>query len=133
MVSDVAPLKRMRVLAVDDEPDSLSLLQFILEDAGAEVQTASNGLVALQILPQFNPNLLVSDISMPEMNGHELLKKIRTLHPNLKIPAIALTAYASSSDKEYALRLGFEQYCSKPVEPENLIQGIVNLIKNQAK
>lgn len=128
MVSDVAPLTGMRVLAVDDEPDSLSLLQFILEDAGAEVLTASNGLVALELLPQFNPNLIVSDISMPEMSGHELLQKIRTLHPNLQIPAIALTAYASSSDKEYALRLGFEQYFSKPVEPENLIQGIVNLI-----
>lgn len=133
IISDVAPLTGMRVLAVDDEPDSLSLLQFILEDAGAEVQTASNGLVALDLLRHFNANLIVSDISMPEINGHELLQKIRTLHPNLKIPAIALTAYASSSDKEYALRLGFEQYFSKPVEPENLIRGIVNLIKNEAK
>ncbi len=131
IISDVAPLSGMRVLAVDDEPDSLSLLQFILEDAGAEVQTASNSSVALALLPQFSPNLLVSDISMPEMNGHELLQKIRTLHPDLKIPAIALTAYASSSDREYALRLGFEQYFSKPVEPEHLIQGIVSLIRRK--
>ena len=121
-------LAGISILAVDDEPDSLELLKFILEEAGAEVQTAPCGSVALEILSQFNPSLIVSDIAMPDINGHELLQQIRTRYPERQIPAIALTAYASSSDRDYALRIGFEQYFSKPIEPEVLVRTIVSLI-----
>jgi PAS domain S-box-containing protein len=128
IASDESPLAGIRILAVDDEPDSLELLQFILENAGAEVQTANSGSVALEVLKQFNPNLLVRDISMPDLNGHELLQQIRTIYPERQILAIALTAYASSSDRDYARRMGFEKYFSKPIEPEVLVRAIVNLL-----
>jgi PAS domain S-box-containing protein len=124
---DASALAGIRILAVDDEPDSLQLLQFILESAGAEVQTASSGSAALEIFSQFNPNFLVSDIAMPDLNGHQLLQQIRAEHPEREILAIALTAYASSSDREYALRIGFERYFSKPIEPAVLVQAIVSL------
>jgi PAS domain S-box-containing protein len=124
-----SPLAGIRILAVDDEPDSLELLQFILENAGAEVQTASSGSVALELIPQFNPSFMVSDIAMPDLNGHQLLQQINTLYPQQQIMAIALTAYASSSDRDYALRMGFEKYFSKPIEPEVLIAAIVSLIR----
>lgn len=123
-----SPLTGIRILAVDDEPDSLELLRFILEEAGAEVRTASSGSVALDILPQFNPSLIVSDIAMPDLNGYELLQQIRMLYPDRQIPAIALTAYTSSSDREYSMRIGFEKYFSKPIEPEALVQYIISSI-----
>jgi PAS domain S-box-containing protein len=125
---DASPLAGIRILAVDDEPDSLELLRFILESAGAEVETAPSGSVALEILAQFNPHLLVSDIAMPDLNGHELLQQIRIIYPERQILAIALTAYASSSDRDYSLRIGFEKYFSKPIEPEVLVRAIVSLV-----
>jgi PAS domain S-box-containing protein len=128
--SQTTSLNGIRILAVDDEPDSLELLRFILQEAGAEVQTAPSGSVALEVLRQFNPNLLVSDIAMPDLNGHELLQQIRMIYQDRQIPAIALTAYASSSDRDYALRVGFDKYFSKPIEPEVLIEAIVSLVKN---
>jgi PAS domain S-box-containing protein len=124
-----SPLAGIPILAVDDEPDSLELLRFILENAGAEVQTASSAKVALELIPQFNPRFLVSDIAMPDLNGHQLLQQIKTLYPQQQILAIALTAYASSSDRDYALRMGFEKYFSKPIEPEVLVAAIVSLIR----
>jgi PAS domain S-box-containing protein len=126
---DAVPLAGISILAVDDEPDSLELLKFILEEAGAEVQTAPCGSIALEILSQFNPSLIVSDIAMPDINGHQLLQQIRTRYSERQIPAIALTAYASSSDRDYALRIGFEQYFSKPIEPEVLVRAIVSLVR----
>lgn len=127
-VTDENPLAGIRILAIDDEPDSLELLRFILDNAGAEVQTASNGAIALDLISQFDFELLVSDIAMPDINGHELIQQIQTLYPERRIRAIALTAYASSSDRDYSLRLGFEKYFSKPIDPEVLITAIVNLI-----
>lgn len=127
---DTVPLAGISLLAVDDEPDSLELLKFILEEAGANVQTAKSGSVALAILAQFNPSLIISDIAMPDINGHELLQQIRTRYPERQIPAIALTAYASSSDRDYALRIGFEKYFSKPIEPAVLVRAIVSLVQN---
>ncbi|MGL5804785.1 MAG: response regulator [Xenococcaceae cyanobacterium] len=125
---DAPSLTGIRILAVDDEADSLELLRFILEEAGAEVRTASSGSVALDILPQFNPSLIVSDIAMPDLNGYQLLQQIRTLYPDRQIPAIALTAYTSSSDREYSMRIGFERCFSKPIEPEALVQYIIGSI-----
>jgi PAS domain S-box-containing protein len=129
IITDTTPLSGISLLAVDDEPDSLELLKFILEEAGADVQTAESGSVALEILAQFNPSLIISDIAMPDINGHELLQQIRTRYPEPPIPAIALTAYASSSDRDYALRIGFEKYFSKPIEPEVLVRAIVSLVR----
>lgn len=127
-VVDENPLAGVHILAIDDEPDSLELLRFILENAGAEVHTATNGVVALDLISQFNFDLLVSDIAMPDLNGHELIQQIQTLYPERQIRAIALTAYASSSDRDYSLRLGFEQYFSKPIDPAVLVAAIVSLI-----
>ncbi len=127
-VTDENPLAGIRILAIDDEPDSLELLRFILEDAGAEMQTATNGAVALDLISQFDFDLLVSDIAMSDINGHELIQQIQTLYPERQIRAIALTAYASSSDRDYSLRIGFERYFSKPIEPKVLVAEIVSLL-----
>jgi PAS domain S-box-containing protein len=123
-----ASLAGIRVLVVDDEPDMLNLITFVLAEAGADVQPAMKATDALKQLPLFQPNILISDISMPGSNGYELLQQIRS-QPNGNIPAIALTAYASSTYEERSLQAGFQQHFTKPVEAEDLIAAIINLVK----
>ncbi|MBC7969586.1 MAG: PAS domain S-box protein, partial [Verrucomicrobia bacterium] len=115
------------ILVVDDEADSLALVRFMLEHAGALVISASSGAEALQTIEQTLPDLIVSDIGMPEMDGYMLLRQIRTLEQGRQIPAIALTAYAGEFDRQQAIEAGFQQHIPKPVESEKLISTIRTL------
>ncbi|MDF5735478.1 MULTISPECIES: PAS domain S-box protein [unclassified Nostoc] len=127
---DFADLKGVKVLLVDDEQDTRELIAFILEQSGAEVIQAESAVEALRVMPQFQPNLLLSDIGMPEVDGYMLMRQIRAMLPELggKIPAIALTAYAAEVDYQQAIAAGFGQHITKPVEPAKLIRAIANLI-----
>jgi PAS domain S-box-containing protein len=124
---DVTSLAGICILAVDDEPDMLDLITFVLGEFGADVQSALNTADALERLPQIKPNILVSDIAMSEGNGYELLQQIRLL-PEGDIPAIALTAYASTTYEERSLQAGFQQHLTKPVETKELISVILSLV-----
>ncbi|MBD2528739.1 PAS domain S-box protein [Nostoc flagelliforme FACHB-838] len=128
--NDSPDLNGVKVLLVDDERDTRELIAFILEQSGAVVTQAASAMEALGIMPQFQPNLLLSDIGMPEVDGYMLMRQIRAMSPELggKIPAIALTAYASELDYQQAIAAGFEQHITKPVEPAKLLQAIANLI-----
>lgn len=116
-------LHEISVLAVDDEPESLNLIARILRSYKATVITASNGVEALKKLKSERPDVLISDIAMPEMDGYELIKEIRQKEraQGTHIPAIALTAFAQEEDKQRALSSGYEAYLSKPVNKEKLI------------
>lgn len=116
-------LHNVRVLAVDDEPESLNLIARILRSYKANVITAENGEVALKKMKTERPDVLISDIAMPEMDGYELIKEIRQKEKGqgTHIPAIALTAFAQEEDKERALSSGYEAYLSKPVNKDKLI------------
>ncbi|MEQ8540616.1 MAG: PAS domain S-box protein [Coleofasciculus sp. D1-CHI-01] len=131
---DTPPLQGIRVLFVDDEPDTRELIGIILQQAGAEVITMTS---ALEVLSQFNQltiDILVSDIGMPQMNGYDLLQQIRGMSSSqAQIPAIALTAYAGDSNQQKALAAGFQQHLPKPVDPKDLIQAIVRLMKQRHK
>jgi CheY-like chemotaxis protein len=85
---------------------------------------------ALGIMPQLQPNLLLSDIGMPEVDGYMLMRQIRAMPAELggKIPAIALTAYAAEVDYQQAIAAGFDQHITKPVEPAKLLRAIANLV-----
>ncbi len=128
------PLLGRRVLIVDDEPDMRNLTSFLLEQAGAEVITLAAAGDALTALPQFQPDVLLSDIGMPDMDGYRLLRQIRALPPDQggTIPAIALTAYAGNFNQQKALQAGFQRHLAKPVEPEQLIEAIVSLLGSNA-
>jgi len=127
---DTPPLQGIRVLFVDDEADTRELIGIILQQAGAEVITMAS---APEVLSQFNQltiDILVSDIGMPQMNGYDLLQQIRGMSSSqAQIPAIALTAYAGESNQQKALAAGFQQHLPKPVDPKDLIQAIVQLMK----
>jgi CheY-like chemotaxis protein len=121
-------LAGVRILAVDDDADIRDLLRFILEQTGAEVRVVACATEVLDQLEQCLPEVLISDIGMPDIDGYTLMHQIRTLIPDAAtIPAIALTAYASEVDQKQALTAGFQLHIAKPVDPEELIRAILNL------
>ena len=125
-------LTGIRVLAVDDEADARELLTVLLTHYGAEVLTVSRAVEVLDNLESFQPDVLVSDIGMPEVNGFDLLQQIRTLPPEKKgqIPAIALTAYAREEDRQQALSSGFQLHVTKPLDVKQLVQAVLIVAQN---
>jgi len=122
-------LEGVRVLIVDDEADARHLLNTMLGQYGAQVMTVASTSEALSALPQFHPDVLVSDIGMPEEDGYALIRKLRAISPEQGggIPAVALTAYARAEDRAQALLAGFQLHIPKPVNPVELGAVIANL------
>ncbi|GAP94339.1 ATP-binding protein [Leptolyngbya sp. NIES-2104] len=126
--SSVRDLSGIRVLVVDDEADSRELIAFVLEQAGAIVTHVASGIDALQAFPRFIPDLVVSDIGMPEIDGYMLINQIRALPNGEQVPAIALTAYAGELDQQQALSVGFQRHLAKPADPEKVIAIVSELV-----
>ena len=126
-------LSGIHILVIDDELDSQDFIAFVLERAGANVTRVASGIEALQAIEQAIPNLIVSDIGMPNMDGYMLLQQVRAMESVKHVPAIALTAYAGEADYQQAVAVGFQRHISKPVEPEVLVRAIVKLVKNRSK
>ncbi|MGV0027531.1 hybrid sensor histidine kinase/response regulator [Phormidesmis priestleyi] len=124
-------LKGLHVLLVDDEEDNRELVRFILQQQGGIVTSVSTAQQAIEILSQQKPDLLLSDIGMPEMDGCALIRQVRNWLPEQGglIPAIALTAYAGELNQQKMLAAGFQQHLAKPVEPEVLLSAIVRLVR----
>lgn len=124
-----AELAGVKVLVVDDQTDTRDLIRRVLEDCAAAVFTAATVDDALALVEMHKPDVLVSDIGMPDADGFELLKRVRALGPHRggKIPAIALTAFARSEDRTRALRAGFVVHVSKPVDPAELIATVASV------
>jgi len=125
------PLLNVQVLVVDDEADTRQLTAFVLEQAGAIVTAVPSASAALEICAQSPPDVLVSDIGMPEMDGYALIRQIRISKQVKSIPAVALTAYAGEVDQQQALAAGFQAHLSKPVEPDTIVAMITHLCKRQ--
>ena len=122
-------LTGIRVLAVDDELDTRELFTALLTQYGAEVLTVASAAEVLTSLKSFQPDVLVSDIGMPEVDGYTLIQQIRALPPEQggQLPAIAVTAYATEDDRQRAIASGYQQHLIKPLEPEQLAQSVVAL------
>ncbi|HEY2955316.1 MAG TPA: ATP-binding protein [Candidatus Eisenbacteria bacterium] len=122
-------LDRIKVLLVDDEPNANEAVQALLDSCGAEVRVAGSAAQALQMLDVWRPDVLISDIAMPEEDGYALIKKIRarSARQNGDIPAAALTAYAKIEDRVSILAAGFQMYLSKPTDPSELIAVVASL------
>jgi signal transduction histidine kinase len=127
---DIYRLTGLSILVVDDEDDTLELVRVILQSSGAQVKTATSAAEALTLLREFQPDILVSDISMPEMDGYQLIQRIRQLPPQQggNIPAIALTAHAGEANQQQASQAGFQGHLAKPLDPEALVNEIKNLL-----
>ena len=130
-LSGLADLQGIRVLAIDDEEDALTLLRAVLEAAGANVTTVGSPLNALERITEVKPHVLVIDLGMPAMDGFELITRIRNSNdPAIRhLPAAALTAFARSEDRTKALRSGFEMHLAKPVDPGELVAAVATLVR----
>ena len=125
-------LTGLRVLLVEDEQDARELLTLTLKVSGAEVQAVESVQQAMLDLQSFQPDVLLSDIGLPVESGYDLIRKVRALPSSTsKIPAVALTAFASEKDRQRALMSGFQLHLAKPVEPSELIQAIDQLMQGK--
>ena len=129
--SDV--LQGLRILLVDDEPDARELTGLLVRNHGAEVQTFASALDLLDEFFQRPPDLLISDIGLEGTDGYTLIGHIRNLPPELggQVPALALTGYASDTDRERALTAGFQAHLAKPVFAQSLLKTILRLVAGQ--
>ena len=124
--SDLGGLK---LLVVDDDTDARDFLARVLAECGAAVSSTGNAAEALALVERERPDVLVSDIGMPNVDGYELLRRIRALGQARggRLPAIALTAFARSEDRTRALRAGFLAHVAKPVDPAELVATIASI------
>jgi CheY-like chemotaxis protein len=124
-----ADLRDLRALVVDDEADSLEMLTKLLTGHGMEVRACNSAAAALAELSRFKPDVLISDIGLPETDGYDLIRQVRALPPEQggQVPAIALTAYAGTPDRVRAFSAGYQAHVAKPVEPLELTLVIATL------
>ena len=124
----VHSLEGLDVLIVEDSPDTLNLLSMIFSREGANVATASSAAEALQSAVMRRPNIIVSDIGMPDTDGYQLLEQLRLLPELSEVPAIAVSGYASEEDRERALAVGYLALVPKPIDVDLLFGLIHELI-----
>jgi CheY-like chemotaxis protein len=124
--TETVALESLRVLLVEDEPDTLEYLQRLLEEHGGVIFAARSASEALALFRRERPEMLISDIGLPEMDGYDLMQQIRREYDET-IPAIALTAYARSEDRTRAFLAGFQAHIAKPAEPAELLATIASL------
>lgn len=128
--AELLNLNGVQILVIDDEADSREFVAFVLEQAGAKVITATSAVEGLDALRRSTPDLLLSDIGMPDLDGYMLMRQVRSLPPDQggKTPSIALTAYAGDFNQQQALEAGFQQHLAKPIEPEKLLAIVGRLV-----
>jgi CheY-like chemotaxis protein len=130
VISGYAPeLAGLRVLVVDDQPDVRDLLATILQLSEAEVQTSGSVNEAIDVLLAWQPEVVITDITMPDGDGFELIRRIREIESEDegRIPIIALTALSGAEVRIRMLGAGFQLYLAKPVEPDELVFSVASL------
>jgi CheY-like chemotaxis protein len=127
--SSPVSLDALRVLVVDDDRDTLEVVRELLEVAGAQVLSAACAADALQLVRRELPDVLVSDIGMPDADGYDLIRSVRALAPEEggRIPAAALTAFTQPDHREQAFAAGYGLYLAKPIEPDELTAAVARL------
>ncbi len=127
-------LAGLRILVVDDEPDSRELVATILKRCGGDVRCSPSAADAIQTFKEWQPDLLISDLAMPNEDGFALLRKVRKLKSKRakQIPAVALSAYASDEDRAISLSNGFQMHLPKPIEPDKLVTSVAAAAGRQA-
>jgi two-component system phosphate regulon response regulator PhoB len=123
---------KAKILAADDEPDALELIEVNLKGAGYEVITAADGQEALQKARNLMPDLILLDIMLPEMDGLEVCKALRRDAATARLPIIMLTARTAEIDRVLGLELGADDYITKPFSPRELVLRVKNLLKRAA-
>jgi PAS domain S-box-containing protein len=130
---DLAPdLSHVHILVVEDNPDSRQLITLTLEQLGTKVIAVASAAEAIATLARLTPDMLISDIGMPETDGYSLIQQLRQMAQTRDLPAIALTSYTSPSDQQAILAAGFQKHLPKPMNTIHLIQAILDLLPQSA-
>ncbi len=116
------------VLVVDDELDSTEVVQMLLKMCGAQVLVSNNGREGFELALKHRPRFIISDLSMPDMTGWQMLERLKKTLATQEIPVIALTAHARLPDRERAFAAGFHNYLAKPLRPETFVSELLNLL-----
>jgi len=131
-LSDMVAVPRLdgvRALVVDDEADALELIQRVLENQGAIVTTVPSAEAALRLLESSSPDVLISDIGMPAMDGYRFMRRMRAAEPReRRIPALALTAFARPDDRKHAILAGYQAHLAKPFDMAELAIVVAGLV-----
>jgi CheY-like chemotaxis protein len=127
----VAPLAGLHALVVEDDPDSRDLVEAVLCGFGAQVTCVDSAGAAIRALAACRPDVLVSDIGLPDEDGLSLIRRIRKMQGLEGLPAIALSAYASRHDVRQALAAGFQVHVAKPLDPDQLGTIVADTINGQ--
>lgn len=124
-----ALLQGVKVLLVEDDADTREVLSLGLQLAGAKVESVGAAREALDAMHEQVPDVIVSDIGLPDEDGLSMMRRIRTFSPEEggRVPAVAVTAYTLVDDVDEARRAGFQQHFRKPVETQELLQGVAAL------
>ena len=117
-----------KIVVIDDEEDSLEIAQIILLEYGATVLTASNGQEGLEVIQRNKPRFVISDLSMPVVDGWGVISAMQHDRELAEIPVIALTAHAMVGDRERAIAAGFHNYLTKPLTVDTFMEDLVNLL-----
>jgi CheY-like chemotaxis protein len=123
----------MHILIVEDDNDSRNVLQVLLQRLGALVEAASSAKEAYERLMHRRPDVLVSDIGMPDEDGYSLIRRVRQIPSDRRLPAIALTAYARKQDAEAAVGAGYDRHLAKPIAPAELIRAIKSVLDQRSE
>jgi CheY-like chemotaxis protein len=121
-------LKEWVIVVVDDEIDSLEVATRILRHYGATVYSANNGKEGLEVIRKVKPRFVISDLSMPEVDGWAMLYELKLDRATIDIPVIALTAHAMVGDRERAITAGFHNYLTKPLTPATFMNDLLRLL-----
>jgi two-component system phosphate regulon response regulator PhoB len=122
---------KAKILVVDDEPDALELIGFNLKSAGFDVLTADDGEAALQLARTHQPDLVLLDLMLPEVDGLEVCKILRRDPATSAVPIIMVTAKAAEMDRVLGLELGADDYVTKPFSPRELVLRVKNLLRRR--
>ena len=117
-----------RILIVENDQYSIDVVQRILEYHGAITHTAINGQIALDIVESIEPCFILADLSMPVLDGWEMIKQLKAMPQTTRIPVIALTAHAMIGDREKAIEIGCAGYLTKPLKPQTFMYNLVQIL-----
>jgi CheY-like chemotaxis protein len=130
--AELEHLDGVHILIVEDDTDSRNVLAVLLQRLGALVEAVASAKEAFERVSHRRPDVLVSDIGMPDEDGYSLIRRVRQMGSTPKLPAIALTAYARQQDADAAIASGYDRHLPKPVAPADLIRAIKSVTKSQA-
>lgn len=122
------PFTKLNFLVVDDDPVGLDMISTLLKHYGANTFTADNGLTGLMLIRELKPDVVISDLSMPVMNGWKMIAELKHDNKTMDIPIIALTAHAMRGDREKAMSIGCHNYLTKPIDPYTFIAQLQSIL-----